>query len=296
MTDRYILLLNHTHKDPVQDEINNHPNFVKALSVAINRDEVNESIFYGLARMGQASVMPGSKVYQEDVATAWAQYDPDLANSLLDEMGLDEKDAEGFRLRPDGERLSFHIEHAGPRVGVATHEYAELVCDMWREVGIDASSEELMEDLWWARVQAGEVDMWIWHNDRCTDLLFPIDPSFFMPIQSWHGHAPFWSQWYETEGREGVEPPDHILHRYELYDQWRTTMDEDERVELMKELMRIHADRPLVIGAVLELPAPLIFNQNMRNLPRPRMPIGWDSYGISTYHPEAFFYVGGQRA
>jgi hypothetical protein len=34
----------------------------------------------------------------------------------------------------------------------------------------------------------------------------------------------------------------------------------------------------------------------MRNLPRPKAVIGWDSYGDSIYHPEAFFYAGGQRA
>ena len=29
----------------------------------------------------------------------YAQYDPDLASQLLDEMGLDQRDADGFRLR-----------------------------------------------------------------------------------------------------------------------------------------------------------------------------------------------------
>lgn len=290
MTDRYILLPNHTHPDLALREVINHPNFVRALSVAMNRDEINESLYFGLATMGQANVVPGGKYYQEEVSQAWAQYDPDLANQLLDEMGLDQRDAEGYRLRPDGERVRIRIEHAGPRVGVATAEFAELVSAFWQEVGIDASSEELQEQLWTARLNANEMDCWIWHNDRCTDLLFPIDPSFFMPIQSWHGHAPLWSQWYETEGRQGEEPPDNIQERYRIYDQMRSTPSEDERVELGKQLLRIHADQPLVIGTVTACPAPLIFNERMRNLPRPGVPVGWDTYGISTYHPEAFFY------
>ena len=31
----------------------------------------------------------------------------------------------------------------------------------------------------------------------------------------------------------------------------------------------------------------------MRNLPVAGRPVGWDTYGISTYHPEAFYYEGG---
>ena len=47
------------------------------------------------------------------------------------------------------------------------------------------------------------------------------------------------------------------------------------------------------IGLVLECPAPLLFNKNLRNLPKAKAYIGWDSYGLSTYHPEAFYYEGG---
>jgi hypothetical protein len=52
----------------------------------------------------------------------------------------------------------------------------------------------------------------------------------------------------------------------------------------------------LEIGLVLEIPAPLLFNKNLRNLPRPKSVIGWDTYGQSTYHPEAYYYEGGVRA
>jgi hypothetical protein len=75
-----------------------------------------------------------------------------------------------------------------------------------------------------------------------------------------------------------------------------TTADDAERVELGQKIFDYLAETPLSIGSVLECPAPLIFNKNMRNLPWAKAPVGWDSYGISTYHPEAFFYEGGERA
>jgi peptide/nickel transport system substrate-binding protein len=299
MTDRYTLYPQHNlPEDPVLEEIVNHPNYVKALSVAIDREEINQSLFFGLARMGQLGPMPMSKYYKEAYGTAWAQYDPDLANELLDEMGLDQRDAEGFRLRPDGERLRFNIEHAGARVGVSTHEFTEMVVTFWREVGIDATTKEIAISLYDERLVNGQIHCGIWHADRCTDLLLPIEMRWYIPVDDYQGGpGQLWSRWFETPDREGaVEPPAWIKETYEHYNTMNTTTDENERVAAGQKIFDALAETPLSIGSILESPAPLILNKNMRNLPRPKVPVGWDSYGISTYHPEAFFYAGGERA
>ncbi len=300
MTDRYVLFPQHNLNDKVLEQIVNHPNFVRALSVAIDREEINESLYYGLARMGQLGPMPNSKYYKEKYGTAWAQYDPDLANRLLDEMGLDKRDKEGFRLRPDGQRLQFNIEHSGTRVGASTAEFTEMVVSYWRAIGIDATTKEEQESLYSERLRNGEVHCGVWHADRCTDLLLPLEMNWYLPVSSGQGGpAQWWSNWYNAADKtaEGlVEPPDYIKKLYELYDIMCETTDEDKRVEAGQQIFDWLAENPLAIGTVLESPAPIIFNKNLRNLPRPKMPIGWDTYCISTYHPEAIFYEGGQRA
>lgn len=302
MSDRYILFPQHyIADDPVLTEIVNHPNFVKALSVAIDRDEINESLFYGLARMGQVSPMPNSKYYKEKYGTAWAQYDPELANKLLDEMGLDKRDSEGFRLRPDGQRLKFNIEHAGERVGPVTDKLTGMVVTYWREVGIDATTKYVQESLYNERMLAYQVHCGVWHQDRSTDLLLHIQPQWFIPTgDPQQGTAcSAWAVWYMAADRTApglIEPPDEIKRLYDLFDQATATVDENERVRLMQQIFDYLAENPLEIGLVLECPAPLCFNKNLRNLPRPKVPIGWDTYGLSTYHPEAFYYEGGQRA
>jgi peptide/nickel transport system substrate-binding protein len=301
MSDRYVLFPQHyLAEDPVLTEIVNHPNFVKALSVAIDREEINESLFFGTARMGQISPMPMSKYYKEKYGTAWAQYDPDLANQLLDEMGLDQRDSEGFRLRPDGERLKFNIEHAGERVGPVTDKLTEIVATQWLDVGIEATTEQIQESLYNERMQAYQVHCGIWHADRCTDMLLHIQPQWFIPTgDAAQGTAcSAWVVWYEAADRTAedlIEPPDEIKRLYDIFDQMTSVVDEDERVRLGQQIFDYLADNPLEIGLVLECPAPLLFNKNMRNLPRPKVPIGWDTYGLSTYHPEAFYYEGGQR-
>jgi peptide/nickel transport system substrate-binding protein len=298
MTDRYVLLPQHTHVDKVLEEIANHPNFVKALSVAIDREEINQSLFYGMARMGQLCPMPDSKFFKQKYAEAWAQYDPDLANQLLDEMGLDQRDSGGFRVRPDGQRLTYRITHSGARVGVTTHEFAEMVVTFWRDVGVDASAEEIDESLYDERMENGQVDCGVWHADRCTDLLMPVEPQWFIPTGS-RVQSQAWNDWYEAdeEGRADMEaPPEKIQELLEWYDEFRITPSETERIAIFQRILDYLAENPLIIGTVVESPAPVLFNRNMSNLPRPKAPIGWDTYGVGAHRPEAFFYEGGVRA
>jgi peptide/nickel transport system substrate-binding protein len=295
-----IFLEDGTTRDTVMEEIVNHPNWVKALSVAIDRDEINQSLLYGTARMGQHSPMPTSKYYKEAYGTAWAQYDVDLANQLLDEMGLTEKDANGMRMRPDGTPLTYILEQAGLRVGPLTAKACEMAAAYWREVGIDATSKEVDSNLLSQRLNNGQVHCTVWHADRCTDLLLPLEMHWFIPTAGGQGGASSkWAQWWGAADKtaEGlIEPPDQIKKYYDLFAQMTSAVDENERVKYGQEIFDGLAENPLAIGLILECPAPLIFNKNMLNLPRPKAVLGWDTYGNSTYHPEAFFYAGGQRA
>jgi peptide/nickel transport system substrate-binding protein len=301
MTDRYVLFTRHTlPADPVLEKIVQHPNWVKALSVAIDREEINESLFFGLARMGQLAPMPMSKYYKERYGTAWAQYDPALANKLLDEMGLTRRDGAGFRLRPDGKRLSYNIEHAGIRVGVAVHEFTEMVSTFWREIGIEATTKEIAEALYGERMKADEIHCGVWHADKVTDMLMPFEMQGFLPVADGvGGPSAAWARWYAAVDKEAeglVEPPARIKQLLEWVDKMKEVVDENERVTWGQKIFDDLAETPLSIGIVLESPCPLIVNKNLRNVPRPKVPIGWDTYGINTYHPAALFYEGGQRA
>jgi peptide/nickel transport system substrate-binding protein len=307
MSDREVLFPQHVIRkedgtpDDVMTEIAQHPNFVKALSVAIDREEINQSLLFGTARMGQLAPLPSSKYYKEEYGTAWAQFDTALANQLLDEMGLDKKNAQGIRLRSDGQPLTYVIEQAGLRVGPLTPKVCELVAAYWRDIGIDATSKEVTENLLSERMNNGQVHCTVWHADRCTDLLMPQDMQWFIPLPAagQGGASSLWANWWAAADKtvEGlVEPPDQIKKYYDLYAQMTSTADEDERVKFGQEIFDGLAETPLGIGLILEVPAPLVFNKNMRNLPKPKSVMGWDTYGNSTYHPEAFFYEGGTRA
>ncbi len=307
MSDRDVFFPQHvifledgTTRDTVLEEIVNHPDFVKALSMAIDRDEINQSLLFGTARMGQLSPMPSSKYFKEKYASAWAQFDKAAANKLLDGMGLDKTNAQGIRLRKDGKPLTYVIEQGGLRVGPLTPKVSEMIASYWRDIGIDATSKEVDSSLLQNRMNNGQVHCTVWHADRCTDMLLPLEMHWYIPTAGGQGGASSkWAAWWAAADKTAaglIEPPDQIKKYYDLFAQMTSTTNEDDRVKFGQQIFDGLAETPLAIGLILECPAPLIFNKNMRNLPRPKATMGWDTYGNSTYHPEAYFYEGGTRA
>ena len=90
-------------KDPEIAKWFHNRDFRRALAIAINREQLNEIFWLGTS--APRSVVPvDSNPYfpGPEYRTMWATYDPQQANAMLDAIGLDKKDAEGYRLRSDG--------------------------------------------------------------------------------------------------------------------------------------------------------------------------------------------------
>ena len=113
--------LNLNHPEQWRAELYQDLRFRQAVSMAINRDEVNEAAFFGLAVPRQTTTLPQNSYYKDEWETVAADYDPDTANELLDELGLTEKDRFGIRIVT----ILFAYAVAIP-IGIysATHQYS----------------------------------------------------------------------------------------------------------------------------------------------------------------------------
>ena len=112
--------------------------FKQAMSHAVNRPKINELLYFGTGEEVQPTFPKWSAHYPgEEIAKRYTQYDPDLANEILDEIGLTEKDGDGFRLRTDGsgDRLAFILDYSSG--WTPTNNPAELLKESWAAVGID---------------------------------------------------------------------------------------------------------------------------------------------------------------
>ena len=255
---------NQTHKDPGIREIMQNIEFRAALSHAINRDEMNELLFSGLGHTGHATANAADPYFVEGAGQTFASYDVERANQLLDSIGLDARDAEGYRLRPDGSRLQLSILTLPINEVPGASDAYELVVHYWNEVGIRTELELVEVSLFFTRAFAGDYDM---VGNVTVSLLWNIDPGWWVPINPLgHYWAMAYGQWYATAGEIGEEPTGDIRQLQLLYDQMASTTDTDENIRLGQEIMRIHDENVWIIGTV-ELPfQPVIVNNDLFNV------------------------------
>ena len=127
---------NPTHNDPVLRELFGDIRFKQAMSIAIDRDLINENFFFGKGVPRQALMPSAGSLYEDWMGEYYLEYDRDKANKLLDEIGLQWDSEHKYRLRPDGETLSFTMDTTS--VGVAPAE--EILELMGRILGRGSAS------------------------------------------------------------------------------------------------------------------------------------------------------------
>ena len=244
--------------------------FRRALSLAVDRDKINEILFLGIGTPGSAVVAETSPFNPgPEYRTLWSPSQPDLeqANAMLDAIGLTEKDAEGYRLRTDnGERLI--IELPTIPAFIQFTQLAELVKEDWAKVGIFANVVEQERSLVEQRRAANELQIFVWQNDG-TDELF-LYPFHALPINETSGTGPGYGVWYSTNGADGVEPTDEsVLKVFDLFSQGLKG-SEEERVTIGQEIWKIITDEVWTMGTVGQSGAFMgvrVVNNNLGNIP-----------------------------
>ena len=281
---------NQTSKDPVLREIFNDIRFRQATSLAINRDEINDSLFFGRAVPRQATVNPDNELFEPWMADHYAEYDPDRANELLDEMGL-QWDANGeYRLRPDGKRIAVvfpYRELEGPKQRIN-----ELAQEYWKAIGIDVTLKQVSSKLFWEMVNANEVDLGGKHLDMNTVTgLYSCTFCRFRPSWGVSNGRP-WQTWYNTDGAQGEEPPPEVKELFELSDRWLTMPpNTDEWRALGKELMKRNVEGMYQVGTVGMGPQPVLVADNLHNIPdEGSWWYDWFAVWFAGYHADQWYF------
>ncbi len=258
------LAINLTHLDPVKREIFQNKDFRIGLSHAINRQEIVDIVYLGQGVPRQIAPQSDSPFYDEEFANQYTEYSVDIANEHLDKAGYAERDDEGFRLGPDGNRISIVIE-AGDLFGRGWPDVLELVQGYWGAVGIHMEPRIIDRSLLVSRKVNSEHDATIWGASGGLDVYltpiwyFPSDP-----VES--AYAPLWTKWY-FDPETGEEPPDAAKQQMRLFDQIKGTGDLELQAELMSELLAIAKDQFYVMGINSTPPGYGIAKNYFRNVP-----------------------------
>ncbi|MBI3514483.1 MAG: ABC transporter substrate-binding protein [Proteobacteria bacterium] len=280
---------NLTVADPVWRKTIRDVRFRRALSLGIDRHEINMVVFYGLATEGNNTALKESPLYEAEFQKAWARHDPDAANKLLDEMGLTLRDSAGFRLLSDGRPATIIIESPGDNADQT--DALQLVRDSWRQIGIKLLVKTTQTSFFRNRVFSGQSVMSVFFGAE-NGLPTPTSsPAEWAPTAQWQLQ---WSQWgnhVETAGKAGeaIELPE-ARELLDLYHRWTQATSMDERKESWRRMLAINADQVFTIGLASAVPQPVIVRDTLRNVPEKAM-YNWDPGALfGVYRPDQFWF------
>ncbi len=262
--------------------------FRRALSLAVDRHEINQVIYFGLATEGANTVLPESPLYRPQYREAWASYDPTEANRLLDLIGL-KRGSDGLRRLPDGREVDIVVEDSGE--SAEKSDVLELIHDSWSKIGIRLFSRPTQLTLFRRRVFSGQTLMSLDKGIENGLATADMSPWEFAPTTQQQLEWPKWGQYAETKGKAG-EPPDlpEAIRLKDLYEAWLAAESHDERARIWHEMLQIWADEVYSIGLVAGVQQPVVVNDHLHNVPTEGM-YNWDpgaQFGI--YKPDGFWF------
>jgi peptide/nickel transport system substrate-binding protein len=286
-----VIAINQTYTaDPEMGKVMAQKDFRIALSLAINRDQIKESVFLGLGEPRQPVPAPWHPYYPGDeYAKKFTEFSRDQANKLLDGIGLAKKDANGIRLLPNGKPATIEISVV-PAFG-AWPDVALLVSKDWEAVGVKTVVQIRERALHFKMNENNELMAEIWNEDTSA---FPytgnakVDPRN-APILT---IGPLWRRWYATGGKDGQEPTPAMKRIVEIVDKART-VPPDEQVKLSQELYRIWADNVFEIGTIGLTPmvqGVVVVGTKFRNVPT-TMGNDWPLRSPGNARTEQFFFA-----
>ncbi|MFN8440744.1 MAG: ABC transporter substrate-binding protein [Caldilineaceae bacterium] len=244
--------------------------FRRALSLGIDRDAINEIVFLGIGTPGSAVVAETSPFNPgTEYRSLWATHEVDKANQMLDAIGLDKKDAEGYRLRTDnGERLTLELDPIPAFINFT--QVAELIKEDWAEIGIFVNVVETERSLVEQKRNSNQLQIFLWQNDG-TDELF-LYPYHAIPVDPTSGTGPAFGAWYASGGKAemSIEPTDpKVKEVLDLFTQGLRATPE-ERIKIGQEIWKIAIDEVWTIGTVGQSGAFMgvrVVNNDMGNIP-----------------------------
>ncbi len=284
---------NYTHQDEVLRELFNTLEWRQALSHAIDRNEINELRFGGRGVPRNPIMHPGPSFWEDGMDQYYTSYDVDLANELLDGIGL-VYDSDGrFRLRPDGEAMTITMEVDAGRADLS--EVGNLIKSYWAAAGVNLNVKGQDQQFLMQRMRANEHDIGVWAIGGSSEPYSrQHEPIRYRPPWHWSStplSGPLWRQWLNTDGAEGMEPPDIIKELWDITVQWQAEpFGTDRYKELGRQMLQINAENVWLIGTVGLVPRASVIRNTVRNHPQTENILSIE-YGMWNHYQMAQWWI-----
>jgi peptide/nickel transport system substrate-binding protein len=295
---QFALYPNLNASDEVWRKLMRDVRFRRALSLGIDRHEINQALYFGLAIEGQNTVLPQSPLFRTEYRADWANYDLDQANKLLDEIGLTQRGSDNVRLLPDGRPCAIIVENSGE--SSEKSDVLELIRDSWRHIGVQLYSKPAQLTLFRRRVFSGDAVMSLDKGVENGLATATMSPAEFAPTEQQQLEWPKWGEYAETKGKAGEAPdlPD-AKKLYQLNSDWLAATSDEDKERIWHDILALYSDQVFSIGLIAGVLQPVVVNDRLRNVPEDGI-YNWDPgahFGI--YKPDGFWFAkpnGGSTA
>ncbi len=256
---------NVTHGNLEKRKVYGDLRFRQAMSLAINRDDLNETAFFGLGSPQQyIGFSPKPEFIDDKWLSHFTEYDPDRANALLDEIGMADTDGDGFRELPNGERIVVNLQFSTQ--GVAG-QVVELVGQYWAEVGLQTTVKEVTPDEYRSAQSANLLDVGMWRKSQPLAIVLGNNELWVPPFENYFGHRTgmLWAEWVDSGGADGVEPPDYVKQLIEDINAFQSAESGSDEFEMLgSRMVENMVSNVLFIGTV-QAPAPIYRRNALKN-------------------------------
>ncbi len=239
--------------------------FRQAMSVAINREEINNVAYFG---EGQIQQFTGFSPVPDFVDPKWktfaTEFDPEAAKKLLDEVGVVDKDGDGSRDLPNGSPLVLNLQFATQ--GIAG-QVVELIGQHWANVGIKTTVKEVTPDEYRSAQSSNQLDVGLWEKGQPLGIILANNELWVPPFENYFAHRTgmLWAEWVDSSGAKGVEPPDYVKQLIADINAFQSAAQgSDEFNQLGARLVENMTGNLLFIGTALT-PDPIYHRNALKN-------------------------------
>jgi peptide/nickel transport system substrate-binding protein len=282
--------INFNQTNPTLGEIFSQKDFRIGMSLAINRQEIIDIVYFGQGTPRQVSPIEDSPLYNEQLTTQYLDFNVDEANAALDKV-LPDKDADGWRLNPaTGEKLTIVFTTQSNDYGLRFTDVAELLKTYYEAVGVDIVVDVIDNQVLTDRINDNSVEAAIFTSEGGFGITAITDPRYYVPFhgQSIWGNG--WQLWYlQVDNEAKVEPPQAIQDHVALYKQVLQAPTTEQRLELMGQVLQTAADNFWVIGISSASDSYRPLSAKLANVPESWVN-GWNPGGVAIAFPEQWYF------
>lgn len=242
-------------------------NFRKAMSIAINREELNEVAYFG---QGTIQQFTGFSPVPDFVDPKWktfaTEFNADEAKSLLDGVGLADTDGDGFRELPNGDPLVLNLQFATQ--GIAG-QVVELVGQYWSDVGIKTTVKEVTPDEYRSAQSSNQLDVGLWEKGQPLGIILGNNELWVPPFENYFAHrvGMLWAEYVDSNGTKGVKPPEYVTQLISDINAFQSEpVGTDKSDMLGARMVENMTGNLLFIGTALT-PDPIYVNNKLKNVP-----------------------------